>query len=77
MRLPRRAPNFSPHFDLIGSEIVFSDLLLCAGRLKKKIESVKLLGLKGSLAGLEGLEDILGGEGGGGVRKKQKLGGGT
>ena len=74
MRLPRRAPNFSPHFDLISSEIVFSDLLLCAGRLKKKIEDVKVIGLKGSLAGLGGLEDILGG---GGVRKKQNLWGGT
>ena len=30
----------------ISSEIVFSDLLLCAGRLKKKIEGVKLLGLR-------------------------------
>ena len=25
------------HFDLISLEIVFSDLLLCAGRFKKKI----------------------------------------
>ena len=55
LRLPRRAPNFSklcklvhrsPHFDLISSEIVFSDLRLCAGRFKKKIEGVKLPGLR-------------------------------
>ena len=50
---------------------MFSDLLLCAGVSKKKIEGVKLLGYR-SLARLGGLEDILGG----GLRKKtEPLGG--
>ena len=43
--------------------MVFRDLLLCAGRFKNEIEGVNLLGLKGSLAELGGLEDILGGGG--------------
>ena len=32
----------SPHFDLISSEIVFCDLLLCTAVSKKKIGGVKL-----------------------------------
>ena len=50
---------------------MFSDLLLCVGRFKKKIEGVKLLGLR-EFGRLGGLEDILEG-----VRKKQNLWGGT
>ena len=39
----------SPHFDLISSEIVFCDLLLCTAVSKKKIEGVKLFFWGGGL----------------------------